>query len=45
MKSINFYVEKAKDGSYWGTSANAPGVVSAFEGSLAELKKNFAQAY
>ena len=45
MKSINIYVEKDKDGSYWGTSAKVPGVVSAFEGSLAELKKNFAQAY
>ena len=45
MKSINIYVEKAKDGTYWGTSTNAPGVVSAFGESLAELKKNFAQAY
>ena len=45
MKSINIYVEKDKDGSYWGTFANVPGVVSAFEGSLAELKKNFAKAY
>lgn len=45
MKTINIYVEKAKEGTYWGTSSNAPGVVSAFGGSLAELKKNFEQAY
>ncbi|MEO5787595.1 MAG: type II toxin-antitoxin system HicB family antitoxin [Gelidibacter sp.] len=45
MKSINVYVEKAEDGTYWGTSTNAPGVVSAFGASLAELKRNFQQAY
>ena len=45
MKSINVYVEKAEDGTYWGTSTNAPGVVSAFGDSLAELKKNFEGAY
>lgn len=45
MKLINVYVEKAKDGTYWGTSTNAPGVVSAFGDSLEELKKNFEQAY
>lgn len=45
MISINVYVEKAKDGTYWGTSTNVPGVVSAFGDSLAELKKSFAQAY
>ncbi len=45
MKNINIYVEKAKDGIYWGTSTNAPGVVSAFGKTLAELKRNFEQAY
>lgn len=45
MKTINVYVEKAKDDIYWGTSTNAPGVVSAYGVSLSELKKNFEQAY
>lgn len=44
-KFIKVYVEKAKDGTYWGTSQNAQGVVSAFGDSLEELKKNFETAY
>lgn len=42
---VKVYVEKAEDGTYWGTSKNTPGVVSAFGDSLNELKKNFEQAY
>jgi predicted RNase H-like HicB family nuclease len=45
MKTINIYVEKAQDGTYWGSSTNIPGVVSAFGSSLEELKKNFEQAF
>lgn len=46
MKTIvNVYVEKAKDGTYWATSKNAPGVVSAFGDSLEELKEKFTEAF
>lgn len=45
MKTINVYVEKAKDGTYWGSTTNTPGVVSAFGNSLEELKKNFEEAF
>lgn len=44
-KSVEVYVEKAADGTYWGTTQNLPGVVSAFGNSLEELKINLQQAY
>ncbi|GLB48693.1 type II toxin-antitoxin system HicB family antitoxin [Neptunitalea lumnitzerae] len=44
-KTIYVYVEKAEDGTYWGTSKNIPGVVSAFGNSLEELKSNFKTAF
>jgi len=44
-KSVEVYVEKAADGTYWGTTQNLPGVVTAFGNSLEELKINLQQAY
>jgi predicted RNase H-like HicB family nuclease len=37
-KKINVYVEKSNDGTYWGSTSNVPGVVSAYGDSLEELK-------
>ena len=45
IKTIHVYVEKADDGTYWGTSQNIPGVVTTFGTSLTELKANFSQAF
>ncbi len=42
---IVVHVERADDGTYWGTSQNVPGVVTAFGNSLEELKESFAQAF
>lgn len=42
---IKVYVEKAEDGTYWGTTQNIPGVVSAYGDSLESLKKNMQQAF
>ena len=39
------YVEKAEDGSYWGSTQNIPGVVSTYGNSLEELKNNLEQAF
>ncbi len=44
-KTVEVYVEKAADGTYWGTTQNLPGVVTAFGNSLEELKINLQQAY
>ena len=38
-------VEKHEDGTYWGTTQNVPGVVSAFGDTLEELKVNIENAY
>lgn len=35
---IQVYVEKAADGTYWGTTENLEGVVSAYGNTLTELK-------
>lgn len=43
MVQVN--VEKHKDGTYWGTTQNVPGVVSAFGDTLEELKVNIENAY
>ena len=40
MESVKVFVEKADDGTYWGTTQNLPGVVSAFGDTLEELKGN-----
>ena len=42
---IKVFVEKAEDGTYWGTTQNIPGVVTAYGSSLEELKKNLNIAF
>ena len=44
-KTIKVYVEKADDGTYWGTTQNVPGSVSAYGNSLEELKNELKQAF
>lgn len=44
-RKIVVYVEKADDGTYWGTTQNISGVVTAYGNSLEELKENLRQAY
>lgn len=43
--SIQVFVEKADDGTYWGTTQNIPGVVSAYANSLEELKEHLQTAF
>jgi len=43
--TIKVIVEKAKDHTYWGTTQNIPGVVSAYGSSLEELKENLKNAF
>ena len=45
MNTVKVYVEKAEDGTYWGTTENVPGVVSACGDSLEALKHNMQQAF
>ncbi|UAM99675.1 type II toxin-antitoxin system HicB family antitoxin [Polaribacter litorisediminis] len=45
QKNVNVSVEKHKDGTYWGTTSNIPGVVSAFGSNLSELKESITLAY
>lgn len=45
VKQVIVYVEKAEDGTYWGTTQNVPGVVTAYGSSLEELKQNFESAF
>lgn len=45
MKKIEIYIEKAEDGTYWGSSQNLPGGISAFGKSLDELKQNLNLAF
>jgi predicted RNase H-like HicB family nuclease len=42
---MNVFVEKHKDGTYWGTVTEVPGVVASYGSTLAELKANVQQAY
>lgn len=42
--AIKVKIEKAKDGTYWGTTQNIPGVVTADGSSLEELKENLKDA-
>lgn len=44
-KKIQVYVEKAADGTYWGTTENLEGVVSAYGDSLSELKKELQKVF
>ena len=44
-QNIEVLVERHYDGTYWGTTQNVPGVVSAFGASLDELKNNLKDAY
>jgi predicted RNase H-like HicB family nuclease len=39
------YVEKAEDGTYWGSTQNIPGVVAAYGNSMDELKTNLKLAF
>lgn len=42
---MKVFVEKHKDGTYWGTVTAVPGVVTSYGSTLAELKANVQQAY
>ena len=42
---IEVHVEKHDDGTYWGTTQNVPGLVSAYGNSMEELKKNLLAAF
>ena len=44
-KKIQVYVEKAEDGTYWGTTEDLDGVVSAYGNSLSELKEALQKAF
>jgi len=45
MKDLKVSVEKHKDGTYWGTISEVPGVVTSFGNTLAQLKENLQEAY
>jgi len=42
---MNITVEKHKEGTYWGTITDVPGVVASYGSTLGELKTNVEQAY
>lgn len=42
---MKVFVEKHKDGTYWGSVTEVPGVVASYGNTLAELKENVQQAY
>lgn len=42
---IKVLVEKHSDGTYWGSTMNIPGVVSAYGSTLSELKEKLTTAY
>ena len=44
-KLIRFIVERHEDGTYWGTTQNIPGVVSAYGSRLELLKSNLEAAF
>ncbi|MDT0650203.1 type II toxin-antitoxin system HicB family antitoxin [Autumnicola edwardsiae] len=43
--AVKVYVEKAEDGTYWGSTQNIPGGVSAYGESLEDLKLNLKKAF
>ena len=45
LRTMNVFVEKHKDGTYWGTVTEVPGVVASYGNTLSELKSNVEQAY
>lgn len=45
IEKVQVYVEKAKDGAYWGTTENMDGLVSAYGNSLSELKEALQKAF
>ncbi|WP_372920478.1 type II toxin-antitoxin system HicB family antitoxin [Salegentibacter sp.] len=45
MKKIEVFVEKANDGTYWGSTQNLPGGVSSYGNSFDELKQNLKAAF
>lgn len=44
-RTIEVFIEKANDGTYWGTSQNFEGVVTTFGNSLEELLANFEEVF
>ena len=44
-KLIRVIVERHEDGTYWGTTQNIPGVVSAYGSRLELLKSNIEAAF
>lgn len=45
MKTIKVFVEKHEDGTYWGTTQDYEGVVSAFGTTFEDLKANLQEAF
>ncbi len=45
LEPIEVTVERHYDGTFWGTTQNIPGVVTAFGSSLDELKANIKRAF
>lgn len=43
--TVEVFVEKHSDGTYWGTTQNFEGVVSSFGSNMEELKKNLEEAF
>lgn len=44
MKKIEVLIEKDKEGVYWGTTQNIPGVISADGATFEEMKHNLTEA-
>lgn len=44
-RKIEVFVEKASDGTYWGTSQNFEGVVNTYGDTLEQLQENFSGAF
>ncbi|MFC0346082.1 type II toxin-antitoxin system HicB family antitoxin [Epilithonimonas hispanica] len=44
-RTIEVFIEKTEDGTYWGTSQNFEGIITTFGESLEELKTNFEEAF
>ncbi|MEM0517702.1 MULTISPECIES: type II toxin-antitoxin system HicB family antitoxin [Aequorivita] len=45
MVKVKIYVEKAQDGTYWGTTENLEGIVSVYGNSLSELKMDLQKVF
>lgn len=44
-RTIEVFIEKTDDGTYWGTSQNFEGIITTFGASLEELQANFEEAF